>query len=168
MSRPHLHNTAEIWVQMEGKLQELSMSSTWSFLTPTCRRPHIEVRSNIVFLVGMGCLWSCYMRRIEMQSKADQRRLEKRAQTCKRGRAFDPELFQSSWNCHKGKGVFLPQTLISGQLKAVVLRAWSVRKKIQSVQRHHPTQGFKSALKLLLSSSEGCWCWEDAAASFPS
>lgn len=54
MSRPHLHNTAEIWVQMEGKLQELSMSSTWSFLTPTCRRPHIEVRSNILFLLVWG------------------------------------------------------------------------------------------------------------------
>lgn len=63
------------------------------------------------------------MQRIEMQSEPDQRRLEKRAQTCEGGRTFDPKFFQSSWNCHKGRRFFLPETLNSGQLKAVVLRA---------------------------------------------
>lgn len=36
-----------------------------------------------------------------MQSKRDPSQLEKHAQMCKGGRTFDPEFFQSSWNCYK-------------------------------------------------------------------
>lgn len=68
-----------------------------------------------------------------MQSKPDQKQLEKSAQACKGGRTSDPKLFQNSRNCHKGK-VVLPETLISGQLKAIVLRAKCGRKS--KVYRH--------------------------------
>lgn len=52
MSHPHLHNTAGTWgVQMEGKLQELSLSTRWLFLTTS----HWRLFKHSFLLVGGAC-----------------------------------------------------------------------------------------------------------------
>ena len=107
---------------MEGKLQELSLGATWLFLT----RTHRSVFKHS-FFVGGGwrggggfLLYAVNRNAIQTRSEA----ALKHSQTCRGGRTFDSKLFLlDSWNGGKGKGVSPPQTLISGQLKAVVLKA---------------------------------------------
>lgn len=103
MSRPHLHNTSEIWgEQMEGKLQELSMSTTWLFLTRTCRQPHIEVCLNILFLL-VGVFAVVLFAEDKIQSNPNQRRLIKRCRCIKEGEHLSPSSSRALRTVKKAK-----------------------------------------------------------------